>query len=617
MHLDLAIATHVVRAHDKFLARSGRKFFFKAMRLDEVGATLDFNAKLALRRHLEELKAAHTTGVVLTEAQAHSALDIVAASGMVAIVELSVAHDELLAPGQFSSMVSRLAHTANIYRSHTGLLGYLMDCSAGNGERQQSVASSELKRIQRRLRALLRTLKQHDQNALVAIKHRGGASHVLAEEDFVYSELTPQAAVDLKTLVARLHDQAGARPMIVEFSQASPEQDKSVALAFGAGAAGVVARPVPAPAAHDWLGIRILRAAEKMPFMALNGACPPQAERTPMVSVIVSARNSERTVAQCLESIGRLAYPKFEVIVVDDGSTDGTAAVAARFPQVRLIRQTHHGLNAARNAALKVASGEIVAFTDAESIVDPHWLTFIVRTIEEDRCDACCGPSDASPASSIAAACVGAVQDSGRDGIAGSNLAFTRDALSRVGGFDSRFVAAGGETDVYRRMVEAGLELGHNPAAIVWRAQPGTVGGYFAHQAGQGSAEAILQRRHRDRGKTRLGALPQTLEWLLFWTIAAALSARTGISIFPALAMIAIGPALAIYGALRSPLPRAYRGVASRVLIAFLAYAGPICREAARCWTLIRGGGRVRPSFTATAAEDEVVSAHKWRHAAH
>ncbi len=77
-----------VTPHGKFLSRAGQKFFFKAMRLDGVGATLDFAHKLKLRKRFDDLRAAHTTGVVLTEAQSQPCMDIAAQSGLVAMVEL-------------------------------------------------------------------------------------------------------------------------------------------------------------------------------------------------------------------------------------------------------------------------------------------------------------------------------------------------------------------------------------------------------------------------------------------------------------------------------------------------------------------------------------------------
>ena len=108
-------STQRVTPHGKFLSRAGQKFFFKAMRLDDVGATLDFAHKLKLRKRLDDLRASHTTGLVLTEANSQPCLDLAAQSGLVAMVELRITADELTSRRGWKSVVSRIAHTANIF----------------------------------------------------------------------------------------------------------------------------------------------------------------------------------------------------------------------------------------------------------------------------------------------------------------------------------------------------------------------------------------------------------------------------------------------------------------------------------------------------------------------
>src|SRR5271163_3132000 len=110
--------TPSVTAHGKFLSRSGQKFFFKAMRLADVSGSLDFAQKLKLRKRLDDLRTSHTTGLVLTEANSQPCLDIAAQSGLVAMIELRIAADELMSRRGFKAVVSRVAHTANIFAKH-------------------------------------------------------------------------------------------------------------------------------------------------------------------------------------------------------------------------------------------------------------------------------------------------------------------------------------------------------------------------------------------------------------------------------------------------------------------------------------------------------------------
>jgi glycosyltransferase involved in cell wall biosynthesis len=102
----------------------------------------------------------------------------------------------------------------------------------------------------------------------------------------------------------------------------------------------------------------------------------------PRVSVVVPLYNKAATIARTLSSISAQTFADFEVVVVDDGSTDAGAAIVAAYadPRVRLIRQENAGPGAARNRAIAEANGALVAFLDA----DDEWLpTFLERAVAE------------------------------------------------------------------------------------------------------------------------------------------------------------------------------------------------------------------------------------------
>jgi glycosyltransferase involved in cell wall biosynthesis len=101
----------------------------------------------------------------------------------------------------------------------------------------------------------------------------------------------------------------------------------------------------------------------------------------PLVSVVVAAYNCERYVGAALESALAQAYSPVEVIVVDDGSTDSTADVAARYP-VRPIRQANGGQGAAKNKGVAAARGDLIAFLDADDLWFPSKLTRQVERLE-------------------------------------------------------------------------------------------------------------------------------------------------------------------------------------------------------------------------------------------
>lgn len=115
----------------------------------------------------------------------------------------------------------------------------------------------------------------------------------------------------------------------------------------------------------------------------------------PLASVIVPAYNCEPYIDKCLGSLQRQGFRDFEVIVVDDGSTDGTAAVVDSFvnadSRFRLIRTENHGVSHARNTALDHMAGDFVLFVDADDWVAPDYVETLVRPLlsGESNCSSC------------------------------------------------------------------------------------------------------------------------------------------------------------------------------------------------------------------------------------
>lgn len=93
----------------------------------------------------------------------------------------------------------------------------------------------------------------------------------------------------------------------------------------------------------------------------------------PLVSVVIPAHNAQATVAEAIESVLRQTYRPVEVVVVDDGSADGTWGVLQRFgASIRAVRQDNQGIASARNASIRAASGAFVALMDADDVCEPE-----------------------------------------------------------------------------------------------------------------------------------------------------------------------------------------------------------------------------------------------------
>ena len=102
-----------------------------------------------------------------------------------------------------------------------------------------------------------------------------------------------------------------------------------------------------------------------------------------LVSVIVPSYNGGLYLGAALQSIFDQDYRPFEVIVVDDGSTDNTAAVARSFPEVTYVACAHRGVSAARNAGLKKANGEYISFLDADDLWTPQKTSLQTACLQE------------------------------------------------------------------------------------------------------------------------------------------------------------------------------------------------------------------------------------------
>ena len=111
-----------------------------------------------------------------------------------------------------------------------------------------------------------------------------------------------------------------------------------------------------------------------------------QPKATPLVSIVIPTHNSAGFIAAAVRGVFAQTYPRFEVIVVDDGSTDGTADVLQQFAgRIRYHRQDNQGAAAARNAGIKMAVGELVCFLDADDLWAPNKLELQIEFMAAHR----------------------------------------------------------------------------------------------------------------------------------------------------------------------------------------------------------------------------------------
>ena len=218
----------------------------------------------------------------------------------------------------------------------------------------------------------------------------------------------------------------------------------------------------------------------------------------PFVSVVVAAYNSEPTIARCLEALGRLDYPDYEVIVVDNASTDGTRAIASRC-DVTLLDEPRRGWPAARNRAWHFAKAPLVANIDADCFAEATWLRELVAAVLADpRAGCAVGRTKVEEGKTLAqrhyAACDPfniekyVYQTARAAGRAcpwgGGNNVFRREVIDAVGGYDAETYTSGADREYHKRLEEqTGYRTVYAPDAVIWHVARGSAGEFFRNSA--------------------------------------------------------------------------------------------------------------------------------------
>ena len=203
------------------------------------------------------------------------------------------------------------------------------------------------------------------------------------------------------------------------------------------------------------------RAAASDLIVSVTKQKPMSIADQPFVSVIIPCYNQGRFLGEAIESVLRQTYSPFEIVVVDDGSTDHTSVVAAGYRQVRLIRQTNQGLAAARNAGLRESRGGYLVFLDADDLLLPDALRIGVDCLQaHPQCAFVSGhynliKSDGSPITHSRRPCTSRDHFSAflRVNYIGMNATVTyrRSVLESLGGFN-RSLDACEDYELYLRI---------------------------------------------------------------------------------------------------------------------------------------------------------------------
>jgi O-antigen biosynthesis protein len=521
-----------VRVRGKFLWAGDEKFYVRGVTYGPFPPSPDgtpltdgisYPAPKIVDRDFAQIAANGLNTIRTYDVPPQWLLDAAAKHGLRLIVGLQI---EQLAsffddPGVMRRIEERVRSRVRVCAGHPALLAYIIA-----NEIPAPVARWHgAKRIESLLGHIYKLAKSEDPEGIVCYANYPSTEHLeLGFLDLLCFNVYLESRPAYESYLARLQVLAGERPLLISEvgldSQRNGLERQAHSLrtqlrsAFAAGCAGAVVfawtdrwysrgRDV-----DDWdFGLTDRERKPKPALAAVREAfadTPFPADTVwPRISVVVCTYNGGRTIRECLEGLGKLNYPDYEVIVVNDGSTDRTASIASEF-SCRLISTENRGLSAARNTGMVAAKGEIVAYIDDDASPDPDWLNYLAITFRSTGCAAAGGPNLPFPGEGQVANCVATLPgrpthvlltDTEAEHVAGCNMAFRKDCLQSLGGFDKQFRAAGDDVDICWRVRERGGKIAFCAAAMVWHHCRNSARAYRKQQFGYGKAEALLEKK--------------------------------------------------------------------------------------------------------------------------
>ncbi len=419
------------------------------------------------------------------------------------------------------SIIQRVRNGAEQCAYHPALLCF----SIGNEIPASVVRWHGRKAIEKFLLRLYRTVKEVDTWALVTYVNFPTTEYLqLSFLDLHCFNVYLEDPARLEAYLARLQNIAGDKPLLMAEmgldSRRHGEEKQAESLSwqiyrvFTGGCAGMFVYAWTDEwyrggyDIEDWdFGLTSRQREPKPALFAVRDAFAelpfPSHIEWPGITVVCCSYNGSRTIRDTLEGLKRLAYPNYDVIVVNDGSTDRLAAIVEEYP-VRLITTENGGLSHARNIGWQAADNEIIAYIDDDAYPDPHWLHYIAWTLLNSDYVGVGGPNIAPSGDGRVADCVAnspggpvhvLLSDTEAEHIPGCNMAFRREALAAIKGFDPRYRTAGDDVDLCWRLQENGGRLGFHAGAMNLHHRRNDLKTYWKQQKGYGRAEALLEEK--------------------------------------------------------------------------------------------------------------------------
>ena len=521
-----SFVTERPRVSGKFLYVGEEKFWVRGISYGTF--QIDENGEERLAREIVERDFAQMAENGFNVVRVHTGpprwlLDIAQKNGLRVMVGLNWGEQMafLDKPGRTEEIENRVRRWVHACAGHPAVFCY----SVGNEITSSIVRWHGRRRVEKFIQHLYQVAKREDPSALVTYVNYPSTEYLrFPFLDFLSFNVYLESQQSFEGYLARLHNLSDDRPVLLseigldslrngEEKQAST-LEWQVRAAFKLGCCGVIVFAWTDEWYHgsylveDWkFGLttrdRTPKRALRLVSRAFEESPFPPSIKWPRISVVVCSFNGASTIRDTLNGLGKLDYPDFEIIVVDDGSTDSTPQIVSEYP-VRLISTENMGLSQARNAGIQAATGEMVAFIDDDAYPDTHWLRFLASSIIEGKYAGVGGPNLSPPndgwkadaiANSPGNPNVVLLTDKLAEHIPGCNMMFRKDALNTIGGFDPVFRVAGDDVDLCWRLRKAGATIGYSPAAVVWHHRRNSIRKSWKQQVGYGRAESLLERK--------------------------------------------------------------------------------------------------------------------------
>lgn len=423
------------------------------------------------------------------------------------------------------SIERKIRESIRSYAGHPAVLCYAI----GNEIPSSIVRYYGAGRIEKFIETLYRIAKSEDPDALVTYVNYPTTEYLqLPFMDLACFNVYLETKDRLESYLPRLQNLVNDKPLLmgeIGFDSLSNGEDKQaevldwqIRTAFDSGCAGTFVFAWTDEwhcAGYDILDWDFgLTSRDRMPKAALGAVRKAYSEspfknltRWPKISVVVCTFNGSKTISRNLESLSALQYPNYEVIVVNDGSNDITEAIVKEYVHkygFKLITTENRGLANARNTGLESATGDIIAYVDDDAYPDPDWLTYFAIEFSKTTHAGIGGPNITADGDGPIAECVSnspgnpvhvLMSDKEAEHIAGCNMAFCRETLKKIGGFDPQFKVAGDDVDVCWTLQKQGFTLGFSPSAMVWHSRRGSIKSYLKQQLNYGRAESQLEKK--------------------------------------------------------------------------------------------------------------------------